>query len=113
MNRLPNVLGTPLAVPVSSANACLPWKRWYKIRKPVFQKLTLDWYGEGERTLEICTGTALWYRSGFDPLPIRWVLTRDPDGKRPPKAIFSTDPTQTAEQIIRDAHEALESGSDL
>jgi hypothetical protein len=30
------------------------------------------------------------------------VLTRDPSGKRPPKAIFSTDPTQTAEQIIRD-----------
>ena len=49
----------------------------------VWQKLTLDWYGEGERTLEMCTGTALWYRSGSDPLPIRWVLTRDPLGKRP------------------------------
>ncbi len=68
----------------------------------VWQQLTLDWYGEGERTLEICTGTALWYRYGCAPLPIRWVLTRDPAGKRPPKAIFSTDPTQTAEQIIRD-----------
>ena len=68
----------------------------------VWQKLTLDWYGEGERTLEICTGTALWYRYGSDPLPIRWVLTRDPKGKHPPKAIFSTDPTQTAEQIVTD-----------
>jgi DDE superfamily endonuclease len=68
----------------------------------VWQKLTLDWYGQGERTLEICTGTALWYRYGYDPLPLRWVLTRDPSGKRPPKAIFSTDPTQTAEQIVRD-----------
>jgi len=68
----------------------------------VWQKLTLDWYGEGERTLEICTGTALWYRYGFDPLPIRWVLTRDPSGKRPPKAIFSTDLTQMAEQIVSD-----------
>jgi hypothetical protein len=37
----------------------------------VRQKLTLDWYGQGERTLEICTGTALWYRYGYDPLPIR------------------------------------------
>ncbi len=35
-------------------------------------------------------------------MPIRWVLTRDPSGKRPSKAIFSTDPTQTAEQIISD-----------
>lgn len=48
-----------------------------------WQKLTLDWYGQGERTLETCTGTALWYRYGYDPLPIRWVLTRDPLGKRP------------------------------
>jgi hypothetical protein len=68
----------------------------------VWQKLTLDWYSEGEQTLEISTGTALWYRYGYDPLPIRWVLTRDPLGKRPAKAIFSTDSTQTAEQIIRD-----------
>jgi hypothetical protein len=68
----------------------------------IWQKLTLDWYGQGERTLEICTGTALWYRYGCAPLPIRWVLTRDPEGKRPPKAIFSTDPTQTAEQIVSD-----------
>jgi hypothetical protein len=68
----------------------------------VWQNLTLDWYGEGERTVEVCTGTALWYRSGSDPLPIRWVLTRDPKGKHPPKPLFSTDPTQTAEQIIRD-----------
>jgi hypothetical protein len=68
----------------------------------VWQKLTLDWYGEGERTLEMCTGTALWYRYGSDPLPIRWVLTRDPLGKRPPKAIFSTDPAQPAEEIIKD-----------
>src|SRR5437660_127572 len=68
----------------------------------VWQKLTLDWYGEGEPTVEIGTGTALWYRYGSDPLPIRWVLTRDPKGKRPPKAIFSTDLTQTAEQIVSD-----------
>src|SRR5260221_10947563 len=102
MSPLPNALSTRLAVPVSEASACPPWKRSYRIRKPVFQKLTLDWYGQGERTLEICTGTALWYRYGYDPLPIRWVLTRDPSGKRPPKAIFSTDLTQTAEQIVSD-----------
>jgi hypothetical protein len=30
------------------------------------------------------------------------VLTRDPLGKRPPKAIFSTDPAQPAEEIIKD-----------
>jgi hypothetical protein len=79
----------------------------------VWHKLTLDWYHEGKRTVEFCTGTALWYRNGSDPLPIRWVLTRDPKGQRPPQALCSTDLTQTVEQIISDAHEALESGSDL
>jgi hypothetical protein len=67
-----------------------------------WQSLALDWYGQGKRTVQVSTGTALWYRYGSDPLPIRWVLTRDPSGKRPPKALFSTDPTQAAEQIIRD-----------
>jgi hypothetical protein len=68
----------------------------------VWQRLTLDWYGEGKRTLELCTGTAWWYRFGSAPLPIRWVLTRDPAGKRPPKALVSTDQAQTAEEIVRD-----------
>jgi len=67
-----------------------------------WQRLTLDWYGEGPRTLELCTGTAWWYRFGSTPLPIRWVLTRDPAGKRPPKALFSTDQTQPAEAVVRD-----------
>jgi hypothetical protein len=49
----------------------------------MWQCHTLDWYGQGERTLEMCTGTALWYRAGCDPVPIRWVLTRDPQGKHP------------------------------
>ena len=66
-----------------------------------WQHLTLDWYGQGKRTLEVCTGTALWYRAGCEPVPIRWVLTRDPQGRRPPKALFSTDQTQTAELIVR------------
>jgi hypothetical protein len=66
----------------------------------LWQKRTLDWSGKGKRTLEICPGTALWDRSGSNPLSIRWVLTRDPSGTRPPKSLFSTDPAQTAEQIV-------------
>jgi hypothetical protein len=68
----------------------------------VWQHLRVNLYGEGKRMLQICTGTALWYRSGYDPLPIRWVLTRDPAGRRPPKASFSTDPGQPAEEMIQD-----------
>ncbi len=70
--------------------------------KTAWQRITLDWYGEGKRTLEICTGTAWWYREGSSPLPIRWILTRDPEGKHPPKALFPIDQSQSAEEIIKD-----------
>jgi hypothetical protein len=33
---------------------------------------------------------------------MRWVLTRDPAGKRPPKARFATEQAQSAEEIIGD-----------
>jgi hypothetical protein len=68
----------------------------------VWERVTLDWYGEGERALELCSGTAWWYRFGSTPLPIRWILTRDPAGQRPVKALFSTDQAQPAEEIVRD-----------
>jgi hypothetical protein len=54
----------------------------------VWQRLTLDWYGEGKRTLDLCTGTACWYRFGSAPLPIHWVLTRDPAENARPKRSF-------------------------
>ena len=34
------------------------------------------------------------------PLPIRWVLVRDPSGELEPRASFTTDPTQPAVEIV-------------
>jgi len=104
--RTPHTIGRPRVV----GNRLPALETVFQDPDTVWQPLTLDWSGEGERTVEICTGTALWDRSGYAPLPIRWILTRDPAGKRPPNAICSTDPTHTDEQITRDAHDALESG---
>lgn len=67
-----------------------------------WETLTVNWYGGTQRKLEITTGTALWYSTGTDPLPIRWVLTRDPEGKRESKAYFSTDQAQSAVEIVED-----------
>jgi hypothetical protein len=59
------------------------------------------WYGHaGGKTLEITSDTALWYRTGTPVLPVRWVLVRDPDGKRDPQAFFSTDITLEPADII-------------
>ena len=49
------------------------------------------WYGDKRCRLEFVTGTAIWYHPGLPPLPIRWVLVRDPAGIRKPQAFLCTD----------------------
>lgn len=50
-----------------------------------------EWYGNKRCRLEFTTGTAIWYHGGLPPLPIRWVLVRDPAGVRKPQAFLCTD----------------------
>jgi hypothetical protein len=50
--------------------------------------------------LDLATGTARWHRAGHDPLPIRWVLLRDPAGKLPPTAPCCTAPTAEATRVV-------------
>jgi hypothetical protein len=63
-------------------------------------KCKIDWYGAKRRTVEIATGTALWYTPGHDPLPIRWVLVRDPLGEFDPAAFFATDQAAAPLRIL-------------
>ncbi len=42
--------------------------------KTVWSLITLqEWYGGQQRTLEIVSGTAVWYHNGLPPAPIRWA----------------------------------------
>ena len=59
------------------------------------------WYGTPERRLEICSQTAVWFHSGLPPMPVRWVLLRDPQGEFDPQALLCTDVARTPSQIIR------------
>jgi hypothetical protein len=68
--------------------------------KTVWQTLTVAWYGGKPKTIEIATGNNLWYTPGFDPLPIRWVLVRDPAGKLKPTAFLCTEFQATPEDIL-------------
>ena len=49
------------------------------------------WYGRKQRLVEIASGAAVWYHSGKPPVPIRWILVRDPTGELEPQAFLSTD----------------------
>ena len=59
------------------------------------------WYGEVEREVELVSSTAVWYHSGMPPLPIRWVLVRDPQGQFEPQALLCTDLTVDPVQVLK------------
>jgi hypothetical protein len=70
-------------------------------KKTTWQRVTIrNWYGEARRTLDIVSGTAVWYHSGMAPVPVRWVLIRDPKGKFKPQALLCTDLNVKPVQII-------------
>jgi len=71
-----------------------PQTQWCRVTIP-------QWYGEGQRMLEIVSGTAVWYHNGMPAVPIRWVLIRDPKGKFKPQALLCTNPKITPLQILK------------
>jgi hypothetical protein len=71
-----------------------PRTRWLPVR-------ICGWYSQHEADLLVATGTALWYYTGNPAVPIRWVIVRDPSGKREPRAYLSTDPSMDPAEIIR------------
>jgi len=68
--------------------------------KTVWRKQDVAWYQRAVRTMEISSDTAVWYHTGKPPVPIRWVLVRDPQGIYEPIALLATDPNARPEQII-------------
>jgi hypothetical protein len=58
------------------------------------------WYREPQRTVEVVSDTAVWYHTGMPPVPIRWVLIRDPQNQFRPQALLATDMTLTPVQIV-------------
>lgn len=66
----------------------------------LWQPLAVPWYAGQTRMMEVVSGTALWHRDGEAPLPMRWVLLRDPTEHLTPFALFGTDPLADTETII-------------
>ncbi len=61
-------------------------------RATVWKAITVgDFYGEGERTVEVVSGTAVWHSTGLPAVPLRWVLIRDPREEFETQALLCTD----------------------
>lgn len=77
-----------------------------KDAQTVWTKQTVGgWYGGCERAVEVASGVAVWYHTGMPPVPIRWVLVRDPLAEFKPQALLSTnlesDPVEMLEWFVR------------
>jgi DDE superfamily endonuclease len=66
----------------------------------VWMKKEILWYSGKMKKMEYVTGTSLWYGYGYRPVPIRWVLIRDPKKQTDPAALFTLDLESHPEQII-------------
>jgi hypothetical protein len=67
---------------------------------PWSQLTVVGWYGKSEREVEIRSDTAVWYHPGLPPVPLRWVVVRDPLGQFEPQALLCTDLRVAPEQIL-------------
>jgi len=95
--RLPHQKGRPRVVgprlPTLATRAADPTTTWTALT-------VARWYGEDQRDIEIVSGTAVWYHSSKPPVPIRWVLIRDPHGEFPTQALLCTDLDAPPQQIV-------------
>jgi len=76
-------------------------KVWATRRDTSWENVKIDWYGGRKKQMLIFTRTALWHKLGHAPLWIRYVITRDPEGKLRDEVFACTDINATAEEIIR------------
>jgi hypothetical protein len=59
-----------------------------------------NWYGSGERMVEITSETAVWYSTGLFAVPLRWVLVRDRQGEFKTQALLCTDLRADPQKIV-------------
>jgi len=95
--RRPGQIGRPRLkgkrLPTLATVAADPQTCWMPVTVP-------HWYGAGARTVEVASDTAIWYHSGLPPVPLRWVLIRDPQGQFHAQALLCTDRAVAPDQIV-------------
>jgi hypothetical protein len=63
-------------------------------------EMPVAWYQGTMRLMAVASATVVWYHTGKPPVPIRWVLIRDPQGRYAPVALLCTNPLYSPSQII-------------
>src|SRR5215208_3208102 len=67
----------------------------------VWKLITIaNWYGSGERMVEVASETAVWYSTGLFAVPLRWVLLRDPQAEFKTQALLCTNLEADPQKIV-------------
>ena len=66
-----------------------------------WDSVCVRWHDGTTRTLQLCSQTAHWYRWGRIPVPIRWVLIRDPLGQLQTQALLCTETSVDPVQVVQ------------
>jgi hypothetical protein len=74
---------------------------WAGDSQTPWERVEVDWYGGERKVMQVFSGTGLWYTRGQDPVAIRYVLARDPDGGLSDAAYFCTDERFGPEAILK------------
>jgi len=75
-------------------------QQWAARSDTKWDQTELEWYGGEKKTMLIFTRTGLWYRPGYPPVAIRYLITRDPEGKLRDEIFACTKLEASAEQIV-------------
>lgn len=95
--RKPGQTGRPrrkgVRLPRLSAIIDNPKTKWKRLQ-------IKRWYGEENRRIEIVSGKCVWYHTGKEAVPIRWVIVRDPHGKFETQALLCTNREASPLRIV-------------
>jgi hypothetical protein len=86
--------------PAKKGRRLLTPKKMFEVPDIQWSTCTVKWYEGGTKLVEYITTTCLWHVTGYEPVPIRLVLLRDPEVKYLPVALMSTDAALTTVMII-------------
>ena len=75
-------------------------QQWAARSDAKWDETEIQWYGGEKRQMLVFTRTGLWYRPGYPPVAIRYVITRDPAGKLRDEVCACTNLEASAEQIV-------------
>jgi DDE superfamily endonuclease len=74
---------------------------WASRNDTPWEGIEVNWYGGQRKLMRVFSRPGLWYTRGQDPVAIRYVLARDPEGKLPDAAYLCTDEHVLPGEILK------------